>query len=114
VSILDDLQPAIRRPRPTEVSLEGADLRIAWDDGVSHLTPLVMLRARCPCAGCVDEWTGKRLLNVTTIKPDVRPLALTEVGRYAVQVGWSDGHQTGIYSWDLLRRLAEEHAGRAA
>ncbi len=89
-------------------------MRIAWDDGVTHHTPLLMLRARCPCAGCVDEWTGKRLLNVTTIRPDVRPVSVTEVGRYAVQLGWSDGHQTGIYSWDLLRRLSEEHVGRAA
>ncbi len=114
MSILDDLQPAVRRPRPTEVAVEGADLRIVWDDGRTHVTPLLMLRARCPCAGCVDEWTGKRLLNVTTLRTDVRPMTLTEVGRYAVQVGWSDGHQTGIYSWDLLRRLAEEHAGKAA
>ena len=51
---------------------------------------------------------------MTTLRTDVRPLSLTEVGRYAVQIGWSDGHQTGIYSWDLLRRLAEEHVGRAA
>jgi DUF971 family protein len=114
VSILDDLQPAARRPRPTAIAVEGADLRIDWDDGATHRPPLLMLRARCPCAGCVDEWTGKRLLNVTTLRPDVRPASMTEVGRYAVQVGWSDGHQTGIYSWDLLRRLCEEHAGKGA
>ena len=102
MGFLDDLRPATARPRPTEISVQ-AD------------TPLLFLRARCPCAGCVDEWSGKRLLNVTTLRADIRPETLTEVGRYAVQVGWSDGHQTGIYSWELLRRLAEEHAaGEAA
>ncbi len=114
MGLLDDIAPAPKKPRPTEVALDGDALRVAWDDGTLHRLPLVFLRTRCPCAGCVDEWTGKRLLNVTTIKPDVRPVALTPVGRYALQVGWSDGHDTGIYSWDLFLKLAAELAALEA
>lgn len=110
MGLLDDIKPQQKKVRPLEVALEGDVIRIAWDDGGEHKLPLLLLRSRCPCAGCVDEWTGKRLLNVTTIRPDVRPAAMSEVGRYAVQVRWSDGHDTGIYTWDLLRALAEEHA----
>lgn len=110
MGILDDLRPTVRKTRPTDVVLEADTLRIRWDDGGEHQVPLLFLRARCPCAGCVDEWTGKRLLNVTTLRPDVRPVSMTEVGRYALQLDWSDGHATGIYSWDLLHRLAQEQA----
>ncbi len=114
MGILDDIRPAGKKVRPSELALQGDQLRIAWDSGRTDLLPLLMLRAKCPCAGCVDEWTGKRLLNVTTLRTDVRPVSMSEVGRYAVQIGWSDGHQTGIYSWDLLLRLADEHASGTA
>jgi len=110
MGILDQIQPAAAKPRPTQLSVEGSDLALQWDDGSSHRLPLVLLRSRCPCAGCVDEWTGRRLLNVTTIRPDVHPVGMEPVGRYAVQFDWSDGHRTGIYSWDLLRRIAAEPA----
>ena len=113
MGLLDDLKPAIRKPRPVDIALETAALRVTWDDGTIDHLPHLFLRTRCPCAGCVDEWTGKRLLNVTTIRPDVHPTSITEVGRYAMQVGWSDGHATGIYSWDLLLELAKEHRKEA-
>ncbi len=112
MGLLDDLQPASPRIRPTSLSAEGTELVIDWSDGRRDRLPMLLVRARCPCASCVDEWSGKRLLNVTTLQPDVAARRLTEVGRYAVQVGWSDGHDTGIYSWELLRALGDEHARR--
>ena len=89
---------------PTE---DGSQLRIRWGDGaVSEYWPRD-LRLECPCAGCVDEMTGVRTLQPAHIRPDVYPTAIHYVGRYALQFVWSDGHLTGIYTWELLREIAE-------
>jgi DUF971 family protein len=90
---------------PTE---DGTRLRIAWQDGrVSEYRPRE-LRLRCPCAGCVDEMTGERILVPAMVDPDIYPTAIEYVGRYALSFAWSDGHSTGIYPYEYLRRLDEE------
>lgn len=90
---------------PTE---DGTRLRIAWRDGeVSEYTPR-RLRLACPCARCVDEMTGIRTLRPESVPEGVYPEAIHYVGRYALQFVWSDGHETGIYPFDLLRRLGDE------
>jgi len=87
---------------PTE---DEARLRIRWRDGhTSEYTPHY-LRLRCPCAGCVEEMTGRPLLDPATIPDDVYPRGIQYMGRYALQFQWSDGHRTGIYPFDLLRAL---------
>lgn len=108
MGILDDLRPAPKKARPTELAVRDERLVVRWDDGKEDRLPLRFLRQRCPCAGCVDENTGKRTLDPESVPVDVRPLGMSEVGRYAIQVDWSDGHSSGIYSWELLRSLANE------
>src|SRR5437762_3585327 len=66
------------------------------------------IRAHCPCAGCVEEWSGRRTVGEAQVKADVKPQGMSEVGRYAMQIEWSDGHSTGIFSWDYLLKLREE------
>jgi len=87
--------------------LEKGVLGIEWTDGHKGKYPVRVLRQNCPCAACVDEWSGERRL-----KPDDVPLLIMlqdiePVGRYALQFKWSDGHDTGIYSYTLLRRLCQ-------
>lgn len=95
---------------PTE---DAARLRIRWRDGmVSEYEPR-LLRIRCPCAGCVDEMTGIRTLLPERVSPHIYPEAIHYVGRYALQFLWSDGHSTGIYPFEYLRRLFEETGGGA-
>ena len=85
-------------------------LEIAWpDERVDRLT-FRQLREECPCAGCVDEMTGRKLLDVSTIPDDIRPLELSGVGNYAVKIRWSDGHDTGLYTWEHLDALGRRHA----
>ena len=60
---------------------------------------------RCPCAGCVDEWTGRRVLKSEDVSEDISPSSLEVVGRYALRVHWSDGHSHGIYTFESLRNL---------
>jgi DUF971 family protein len=90
---------------PTE---DARRLRIVWGDGVRSEYEPRFLRLRCPCAGCVDEMTGIRTLRPESVADDVYPLAIEYVGRYALQFTWSDGHRTGIYPYELLRRLWDD------
>ena len=112
MGILDDLKPQPKRSTPTSIAVEPGVLFLTWSDGHSSRLSLRLLREKCPCAGCVEEWTGRRMVNPATIPADIRPLELTPVGRYALQIGWSDGHGTGIYSWDLLRKIEDELAAQ--
>jgi len=96
-------------PRWTPIEIgpneDASLLRIRWKDGgVSEYAPRD-LRLACPCAGCVDEMTGRRILRDDDVAHDVHPLAIRYVGRYALRFDWSDGHGTGIYPFEFLRRL---------
>jgi len=91
--------------RPVDIgpSDDGSALEITWGDGHASTYQPRDLRLRCPCAGCVDERTGRRMLTSAMIQPGVYPTAIHYVGRYALQFLWSDGHETGIYTYELLR-----------
>ncbi len=91
-------------PEAIDLAPDGA-LRLRWPGGVEVTVPAVRMRDACPCAGCVEEGTGRKLLDPATIPADIRPEQLLPVGSYAVQVHWSDGHSTGLYTWGLLRRV---------
>jgi DUF971 family protein len=93
---------------PREIKQEGdAGLRITWaDDHVSTYSAAELRRA-CPCAQCVNEWTGQRVLKPETISQELTITDLSIVGRYALNFRWSDGHDTGIYSFRYLRELSE-------
>jgi len=94
--------------QPTDMEwLDKGVLSITWSDNHKGVYPVRYLRQHCPCAGCVDEWTGELRL-----KPDSIPLLILlediePVGRYAFRFKWSDGHDTGIYSYTALRRMCQ-------
>ncbi len=92
----------------TGVELVGEGISISWSDGSTCLYPYRYLRLQCGCAGCVEEMTGRQLLNVAMVPEDVIVVDYLEVGRYALQFLWTDGHSTGIYPFTMLRRLAAE------
>jgi DUF971 family protein len=83
-------------------------LLVSWPDGVEAKLPLVPLRGACMCARCVDEVTGERIVDCDGIDPDIAVSDMELVGNYALRIRWSDGHETGLYTWEHLRRLAEE------
>lgn len=87
---------------PTE---DGLALEILWEDDHKSVFLPRDLRLACPCAGCVDEFTGKKLIAESSITKGVYPLEIEYVGNYAIQFTWSDRHDTGIYSFDLLRAM---------
>lgn len=89
---------AIQQASPTE-------LQITWGDGQVCVYPVADLRRKCPCAACVDEWTGAQLLDPGKIPDSVRPVTINPVGNYAINIEWSDGHKSGIYTFEHLRQL---------
>ena len=87
---------------------DGTRLALDWGDGVRSEFEPRHLRLNCPCAGCVDEMTGVRTLTPEQVPEGIYPTAIHYVGRYALQFVWSDGHNTGIYPFEYLRRLWDE------
>jgi DUF971 family protein len=101
--------------RPVEIGRANEhDVKIRWNNGSQSVCMARRVRLACPCAGCVDEATGAQRLDPASVPEDVRPLGIELVGRYAIQIRWSDGHSTGLYSFDLLRRLAQPEEPEAA
>ena len=93
---------------PREIMQAGeSGLRIAWMDGRECLYEAPELRRACPCAQCVNEWTGQRVLQPEAISDELKIADISIVGRYALSFRWSDGHETGIYSFRYLRELCE-------
>ena len=98
---------------PTNIRAFQADavLELTWDaEGVVRL-PYRTLRAECPCASCRNEWTGERILDPATIRADLKLEGMEPVGNYAVRLGWNDGHSSGLYTWETLRRLSQSVPG---
>jgi DUF971 family protein len=92
-------------PRDIQALRPERALRIEWTDGAITSGDFWKLRTECQCAGCVDERTGQRTLDPRTVPANVAIERMELVGNYAVRVHWSDGHSTGLYTWDRLRGL---------
>jgi len=95
--------------RPSNVQQIGEELAIKWEDGTETFVTLEKLRRHCPCAGCKGEMD----IMGNVYKNPARPLSpsafqltrIVNVGTYAIQPFWGDGHSTGIYSFDYLKQV---------
>ena len=103
------------RPAPKKIKLAGENhtLAVDWSDGHRSLYPYRYLRDECPCATCTDAHgtgaprtiPGMSSTSLPMFEKALKPERVELVGRYALQIYWSDGHSTGIYSFDYLRDL---------
>lgn len=84
-----------------------SEVTIEWSDGGESHYSAVQLRRNCPCAGCVDEWTGKKTLDERSVADDLAFRHISIVGRYALNFHFTDGHDTGIFSFAYLRKLSD-------
>ncbi|HEY2732007.1 MAG TPA: DUF971 domain-containing protein [Polyangia bacterium] len=108
-------------PMPDEiVGLLRSKITLKWPDGHETIYPARHLRLACRCAGCVEETSGAALLDPAAVPETIRAKGIELVGRYAIQIEWSDGHSTGIYNFRDLRAncpcpvcATERAAGRA-
>ena len=97
----------IKQRQPRDVVFHD-DLTIEWRDGVVSHYPFFALRDCCPCAACIDELTGAKVLDPESIKKDIHIRSADYVGRYALRFDWSDGHDSGIYSFRFLREIFDK------
>ena len=98
--------------RPLDIQQIRQELAIKWEDDSESFVPLETLRRRCPCAGC----RGEVDIMGNLYKGPERPLTpqafqlrgLNRIGTYAIQPSWADGHNSGLFSFDYLKKVAEE------
>jgi len=102
------MSAGLKQPLPVPVEIERLSdqrIRVKWNDGHEGFYTPFYLRNHCRCAACVEEWSGKRLIKEENIPKDISPLKIEGIGHYAIKIAWSDGHDTGLYSFDLLRKV---------
>lgn len=88
---------------PYAITRRSDGLLIEWDqEGHRYLYPAFELRLACRCASCIEEMSGRPLLDPASIHPGITPLSVSLVGAYGIKVRWSDGHDTGIYGFTGL------------
>jgi ATP-binding protein involved in chromosome partitioning len=92
-------------PVPQAIHRADAAVTITWTEDHVATYPARDLRLACPCAECVEEMSGRPLLDPDTVPADVAPLRISLVGAYAIRIDWSDGHSTGIYTYEFLREI---------
>lgn len=93
------------------VAVIGDELALAWSDGEESYLPCELLRRACPCASCQGEPDAMGRVVRPRVDYGEGSFGLTRyemVGGYALQVFWADGHNSGIYSYQYLRRLGGE------
>jgi ATP-binding protein involved in chromosome partitioning len=96
-------------PLPIElVGLNRPELHIVWDEGDTCTIPARELRLACKCAHCVEEMTGRALLDPARVPPDVVIMGMQLAGNYGVHIAFSDGHDTGIYRFAELHERCRE------
>jgi DUF971 family protein len=100
-------------PKRIQVDRAGGWLELEWSDGGVKRALLSELRQACPCALCEDlrtDATQNEGLHMITAEeiPSAELSEVTPVGNYAIQIRWSDGHDTGIYTYSLLKHLARD------
>ncbi len=98
--------------KPLSLKREGDGLTVEWADGVTSRLPFRLLRKQCPCATCNEERQKPpdpfRILSDKDIAAaDPFPKQMIPRGRYAYQIVWNDGHDTGIYTLEYLRQLGQ-------
>ena len=97
-----------------DIDRDAGQIKTQWKDGTKAKLSLADLRRYCPCAVCVDQrekqvaQDGLHVITSGEAAATDQVLNVAAVGRYAIKVTWGDGHDTGIYTFDYLRQLAEE------
>lgn len=94
-------------PKSIKAYRDQGVLEIGWNDGAVQRISFKTLRSLCPCAGCVDELTGIRTLDVDAIPADIAPSQIELCGNYALRIDWNDGHSTGLYTWQRLAEIGK-------
>ncbi|MBI4503286.1 MAG: DUF971 domain-containing protein [Gemmatimonadetes bacterium] len=92
-------------PVPLAIHRSDHELVITWAEDHQATYPARFLRLRCRCATCQEEMTGRPLLDPASIPENIGAAGISLVGSYAISIDWTDGHDTGIYTFEYLRQI---------
>ncbi len=102
--------------QPTKIKVEKNRLNILWDDDSTSEIELKYLRDECPCANCKGETILFKSFKPVQIGKDspskYKIISMEVVGNYALQITWADGHNSGVYTWEYLKELAESQTDK--
>ena len=98
-------------PVPIGIHRDDHQVVLKWSETEQTAYPARDLRLACQCAQCRNEMTGELMLDPQTIPDDIKPVSISLVGGYGFRVNWSDGHDTGIYTYEMLVRWADGQSG---
>jgi ATP-binding protein involved in chromosome partitioning len=105
---VDHVESKISASEPLSIKKDSENnLIISWPDGHQSKHSGYYLRINCACAQCIEEHTGRKLLDPKRVPLDIKATQMHPVGRYGLAVAFSDGHNTGIYAFNRLRSLCE-------
>jgi len=99
-------------PSDIRVLKEKGLFEIDWDTGEKTALPFRYVRIQCPCAACINEFTGEQILDPASVPEDVSPEQVGFAGNYGLKIGWTDGHHSGIFTWERLKALWEHRAAK--
>lgn len=95
----------MKSPQNIRVHREQRILELIWDSQDISRLPFQAVRRDCHCAVCVDEFTGRQILDPSSVPVDIELLDVSLTGNYALKFRWSDTHDSGLFTWDHLRQL---------
>ena len=113
MSIWDSVKPKKKSITATsvDVTADQKEVKFGWSDGTHTTVTARRLRQYCPCAGCVEEWSGVRTFDVETIPLEMKVVEVSPVGNYALSFTFGDLHRTGIFQWEYLKELSSAPSG---
>lgn len=95
----------MQSPKNIRVHKEQRVLELVWDDNDVAQLPFRKVRQNCRCAVCIDEFTGKQLLDPESVPVDLGLIDISLCGNYALRIRWSDQHDSGLFTWNHLRSI---------
>ena len=95
----------MKTPQNIRVHRDKAILELVWNDDDISCLPFRLLRQSCRCAMCIDEFSGRQILNPDSVAEDIALNDVCLTGNYAIKFVWSDGHDSGLFTFDHLRGL---------
>jgi Mrp family chromosome partitioning ATPase/DUF971 family protein len=99
---------SIERRRIPDVRFDAKNIYLQWPGEREMTVSNRDLRRNCRCALCVDELSGRALLDPAGIREDIAPKTITPLGNYALGIVWNDGHSSGIYPYKLIEELGNK------
>ncbi len=97
----------MQTPQNVRVLKDDRVLELVWSpDDISRL-PFQAIRQSCRCAACIDEFTGRQILDPNSVDEGIFAEDVSLTGNYAMKFRWSDKHDSGLFTWDHLRSIAK-------